>query len=68
MQMLGGLVVSGCVPAVAWALVHIVRDVLAYLAAREESRANRELLRRIPDDQLVTAIRALKANRPSKHK
>jgi len=46
----------GAIPCVAWAAVHIVRDVLAYRIARE-------VLRRTPDDQLALTKRAVNANR-----
>lgn len=63
MQMLGYLVVSG--GAVLWPIVHLVRIVLDH---RLDSEVHRQVLQRVPDDQIVPAIRALNAGRRSQRK
>ncbi len=60
MRILGELASLGVIPPVAWALRHIVRDVLDY-------KWKRELLQRTPDGQVPNLVRELDAARQKDH-
>ncbi|MET7735531.1 hypothetical protein ABZT02_29815 [Streptomyces sp. NPDC005402] len=61
MQILGELASVGSLPGVAWVLRCIIRDILDYRSKRAEFELKRQMIQRIPDDQVASVIRELGA-------
>lgn len=57
MQNLGELASLGFFPALAWMVRHIVRDILDYRKQRADRELKRQMLQRVPDDQVASVIR-----------
>ncbi|MEV6739476.1 hypothetical protein AB0N14_22090 [Streptomyces sp. NPDC051104] len=61
MQILGELASLGSLPGVVWVLRCIIRDILDYRNKREERELKRQIIQRIPDDQMASVFRELGA-------
>lgn len=59
MQILGDLASLGAIPGVGWVLRCIIRDILDHKHKRETLALKRQLLQRIPDDQVASVLSEL---------
>ena len=61
MQILGELASLGSLPVVAWVLRCVIRDILDYRNKRADRELKRQVIQRIPDDQVASVFRELTA-------
>jgi hypothetical protein len=60
-QILGELASLGSLPVVAWVLRCVIRDILDYRNKRADRELKRQVIQRIPDDQVASVFRELTA-------
>lgn len=61
MQILGELASLGSLPGVAWVLRCVIRDILDHRNKRADRELKKQIIQRIPDDQVASVFRELGA-------
>ncbi len=65
MKFLGELASLGYLPGVAWVLRCVIRDILDFRNKRADRELKRQMIQRIPDDQVASIFRELGADEGS---